>query len=211
MGVTALVMAGGKGTRMALSEEKPLLQVGGKPIIQHVITALKNAKKISAIVVAVSDYTPKTAKAMQEFPVHVIKTPGKEYVSDMGYAVRKLGLQTVLAIGADLPLVTAEIIDAIVDRYESCGKPALSVVVSNEMKAQLGLDGKYGYELNGMHVVPAGINVIDGRMINEEELEQEICVLDRMEVAMNINTTRELRIAENLFKKAVEGSQKIGA
>ena len=97
------------------------------------------------------------------------------------------------------------------DRYESCGKPALSVVVSNEMKTQLGLDGKYGYELNGMHVVPAGINVIDGRMINEEELEQEICVLDRMEVAMNINTTQELRIAENLFKKAVEGSQKIGA
>jgi adenosylcobinamide-phosphate guanylyltransferase len=83
MGVTALVMAGGKGTRMALSEEKPLLQVGGKPVIEHVITALKNAKKVSSIVVAVSDYTPKTAKLMLKFPVSVIKTPGKEYVSDM--------------------------------------------------------------------------------------------------------------------------------
>jgi adenosylcobinamide-phosphate guanylyltransferase len=201
MGVTALVMAGGKGTRMALSEEKPLLQVGGKPVIQHVITALKNAKKISAIVVAVSDYTPKTAKAMKELPVSVIKTPGKGYVSDMGYAIRSLRLRTVLAIGADLPLVTAEIIDAIVERYERCGKPTLSVVVSKEMKTQLGLDGKYGYELNGTHVVPAGINVIDGWMINEEELEQEIYVLDRKEVAMNINTIQELRIAENLLKK----------
>jgi adenosylcobinamide-phosphate guanylyltransferase len=202
MGVTALVMAGGKGTRMALSEEKPLLQVGGNPVIEHVIVALKNAKKVSAIVVAVSDYTPKTAKLMLKFPVSVIKTPGKEYVSDMGYAVRTLRLQTVLAIGADLPLITAEVIDAIVEYYKRCGKPALSVVVSMETKAQLGLSGKYGFELNGKHVVPAGINVIDGRRIDEEELDEEIYVSDRKEVAMNINTIQELKIAEDLFQKS---------
>jgi adenosylcobinamide-phosphate guanylyltransferase len=201
MGVTALVMAGGKGTRMELSEEKPLLQVGGKTVIEHVIMALKNAKTVSAIVVAVSDYTPKTAQMMLKFPVSVIKTPGKEYVSDMGYAVKALGLQTVLAICADLPLITAEVIDAIVDCYERCGKPALSVVVSRETKENLGLGGKYGFELDGKSVVPAGINVIDGRRIDEEELDQEICVLDRAEVALNINTVQELRIAENLFKK----------
>jgi adenosylcobinamide-phosphate guanylyltransferase len=204
MGVTALVMAGGKGTRMELSEEKPLLQVGGKPVIEHVIAALKNAKKVNSIVVAVSDYTPKTAKLMLKFPVSVIKTPGKEYVSDMGYAVRTLRLQTVLAIGADFPLITAEVIDAIVKYYELCGKPALSVVVSMETKAQLGLGGKYGFELNGKRVVPAGINIIDGRRIDEEELEEEIYVSDRKEVAININTIQELRIAEKLFKKALK-------
>jgi adenosylcobinamide-phosphate guanylyltransferase len=204
MGVTALVMAGGKGTRMELSEEKPLLQVGGKPVIEHVLTALKNAKKVCSIVVAISDYTPKTAKVMLKYPVSVIKTPGKEYVSDMGYAVRTLSLQTVLAIGADLPLITAKVIDAIVEHYERCGKPALSVVVSMETKAKLGLGGKYGFELNGKHVVPAGINVIDGRRIDEEELDEEIYVSDRKEVAMNINTIQELEIAENLFKKHLQ-------
>ena len=207
MGVTALVMAGGKGTRMALSEEKPLLRVGGKPVIEHVITALKNAKKISSVVVAVSDYTPKTAKAMLQFPVTVIKTPGKEYVSDMGYAVRTLGLQIVLAICADLPLITADVINAIVECYERCGKPALSVVVPMETKTHLGLSGKYGFELNGKRVVPAGINVIDGRRIDEKELEEEIYVLDRKEVALNINTVQELRIAEDLFQQALVGAQ----
>jgi len=206
MGVTALVMAGGKGTRMKLSEEKTLLQIGGKAIIEHVIMALKNAKKVSAIVVAVSDYTPKTAKVLFRFPVSVIKTPGKEYVSDMGYAVRTLGLQTVLAIGADLPLITAEVIDAIVEYYERCGKPALSVVVPMETKAQLGLGGKYGFELNGRRVVPAGINVIDGRRIDEEKLDEEIYVLDRKEVAVNINTLQELRIAESLNQKTLKGT-----
>ncbi|MBN1244415.1 NTP transferase domain-containing protein [Candidatus Bathyarchaeota archaeon] len=201
MGVTALVMAGGKGSRMALSEEKPMLQVGGKTVIEHVLTALKNAKKVDSIVVAVSDYTPKTAKMLSKFPVSVIQTPGKEYVSDMGYTVRTLKLQTVLAIGADLPLITAEVIDAIVEYYERCGKPALSVAVSMETKAQLGLSGKYGFELNGNRVVPAGINVIDGQRIDEEELDEEIYVSDRKEVAVNINTVQELRIAEELFSK----------
>ena len=204
MDLTALVMAGGKGTRMALSEEKPLLRVGGKPVIEHVLTALKKSKKVNSIVVAVSDYTPKTAQLMRQLKVSVIKTPGKEYVSDMGYAVRTLGLQTVLAIGADFPLITGEVVDSIVEAYERCGKPALSVVVPIETKEQMGLGGKYGFEFNGKCVVPAGINVINGRRIDEEELDEAIYVLNRKEVAVNINTVEELRIAESLFQKTLK-------
>jgi adenosylcobinamide-phosphate guanylyltransferase len=201
MGVTALVMAGGKGTRMMLSEEKPLLKIGGKTVIEHVLAALENAEKVDSIVVAVSDYTPKTAKLMAKFPVTVIKTPGKEYVSDMGYAVKKLHLRMVLAIAADLLLITSEVIDDIVERYEQCGKPALAVVVPMETKEKLGLGGEYTFEVENRLVVPAGINVIDGRKIDEEELDQEIYVVDRKEVAVNINTVQELKIAENLFTK----------
>jgi len=204
MGVTALVMAGGRGTRMMLAEEKHLLRVGGKPIIEHVIAALKNAKKVSAIVVAVSDYTPKTARLMIQFPVSVIKTPGKEYVSDMGYAVKQLQLRHVLAIAADLPLITGEVVDSILERYEQCGKPALAVVVPMETKEKLGLSGEYAFNVDNMLVVPAGINVIDGRRIDEEELDQEVCLLDLKEVAVNINTVQELKIAETLLKKALE-------
>jgi adenosylcobinamide-phosphate guanylyltransferase len=203
MDVTALVMAGGKGTRMVLSEEKPLLKIGGNAVIEHVLTALKNAKKVNSIVVAVSDYTPKTAKLMLQFPVSVIKTPGKEYVSDMRYAVKSLNLHSVLAIGADLPLITGEVVDTIVECYERCGKPALSVVVPMETKEKLGLGGEYAFKVGNMRVVPAGINVIDGQRIDEKELDEEICLLDRKEVAVNINTVQELRIAESLFAKAL--------
>jgi len=202
MGVTALVMAGGKGTRMMLSEEKPLLKIGGKTVIEHVLAALENAEKVDSIVVAVSDYTPKTTRFMAKFPVKVFKTPGKEYVSDMGYAVKRLKLQIVLAIAADLPLITGETIDDIVERYEQCGKPALTVVVSMETKEKLGLGGEYAFEVKNKLVVPAGINVIDGRRIDEKELDEEICMLDLKEVAVNINTIQELRIAENLFTKS---------
>ncbi len=201
MGVTALVMAGGKGTRMALPQEKPLLTVGGKPVIEHVLAALKDAKKVDAIIVAVSGYTPKTAKHMAKLSVKVVQTPGNGYVSDMGYAVKTLKLHTVLAVTADLPLITGEIIDQIIERYEQCEKPALTVAVPIAAKSKLGLGREYAFKINGKLVVPAGINVNDGGKISEEELEQEVYVIDKTEVAVNINTVQELKTAEELFQK----------
>lgn len=201
MTTTALVMAGGKGTRMALAEEKPMLQVGGKPVVSLVLEALGNAKKLDSVVVAVSDYTPKTAAYLAGFPVEVLKTPGKEYVSDMGYAVKALKMETVLAIAADMPLITGEIIDEVLDEYASCGKPALAVAVPLETKRKLGMSLGYAFNFCGEQVVPAGININDGRRIDDEELEQDVYVLDKVEVAVNINTVDELKVAQELFSR----------
>ena len=202
MGVTALVMAGGKGTRMRTAEEKPLVKVGGKPVIEYVLAALKNAKKIDSIVVAVTSCTPKTAKLMENLAVRVVETPGKDYVSDMGYAVQALKLGVFLAIAADLPLVTGEVLDAIIERYERCGKPALTVAVPLETKTKLGMSVEYSFKMDSEDVVPVGINVIDGhKRYGDEWLDQDIYLLDKDELAVNINTTQELQIAENLLSK----------
>jgi len=206
MGVTALVMAGGKGSRMAISGEKPLLLVGGKPVILYVLAALLDAKKVDSIVIATSDNTPKTARLMKKFPVTVVKTPGKEYVSDMGYAIKKLKLKTVLAMAADLPLITGEVLDFVLETHEKCGKSALTVVVPVETKQKLGLSTEYAFMIDNEEVVPAGINVVDGGKIDEEELDQEICLLDDEKVAVNVNTLQELRIVENLISKATKNS-----
>jgi len=201
MGVTALLMAGGKGTRMAIRGEKPLLEVGGKPMIEHVIEALRDAGKVDEIVIAVSEHTPKTAELMKGFPGKILKTPGKDYVSDMKHAVRRLNLDTVVTLSTDLPLVTGKIIDKIIEKYGQNNKPALTVVVPLETKERLGLGGEYVIEAGNRRLVPAGINVIDGRRIDEGELEEEICVIDKEEVAVNVNTLHDLEIARNLLMK----------
>jgi len=201
MGVTALLMAGGKGSRLALSKEKPLIELDGKPIITYVLKSLKKAKSIDRIIVGVSNTTPKTTQLLSRLKISTIKTPGKEYVSDMGYAIRKLALQTVLVIGSDLPFITSEIIDLIVEKYNTSSKSALNVVVPLKTRAKLGLSRAYEFDLDKKKVVPAGINIIDGKKIDNEELDEEIFLLDRIEVALNINTKTDLQIARDLITK----------
>jgi adenosylcobinamide-phosphate guanylyltransferase len=201
MGVTAVVMAGGKGTRLRLSVEKPLLEVGGKPVIERVLRSLLASKRVDAVVVAVTDNSPKTACFVSTFPVKVVKTPGKDYIFDMQFVVRKLGLGHVLTVAADLPLITSDIIDGIAECYERCGKPALAVVVPREAKKKLGMGEEYAFSLRETLVVPTGVNVIDGRRIDEEELEQDFYVSERKELAINVNTLAELKIAEDFLSK----------
>jgi adenosylcobinamide-phosphate guanylyltransferase len=200
--VVALIMAGGKGTRMKLTQEKPLVEVCGKPAIQYVLSALRDAKKIDRIIVATSNCTPKTTRLMQQLGVEVVETPGKDYVSDMGYAVQTLKLGVFLAIAADLPMVKGEMIDAVVERYELCGKPALTVAVPVATKTKLGMCIEYSFKIGEMDVVPVGINVIDGsKRYGDEWLDQDICLLNYRELAVNINTVPELQLAERLLSK----------
>jgi adenosylcobinamide-phosphate guanylyltransferase len=202
MTVSALIMAGGKGTRMGASEEKPLIKVCGKPVIEYVIEALRAAKKIDQIYVAVTNCTPKTAKFSEKYRVQVVMTPGQNYVADMGYAVQTLKLGKFLAIAADLPLVTGEILDSIVERYENCGKPALTVAVPIETKTRLGMSVDYSFKMEDKDVVPTGINVIDGsKRYGDEWLDQDIFLLDRDELAVNVNTPKELATAEKMLAK----------
>lgn len=199
MDVTALVMAGGKGTRLGLPVEKPLLKVNGKPVISLVLSALKKAKLVRSIVVAVSPNTPKTSVFLRKFSVKVLQTPGKDYVSDMGFAVKTLGIETVLAVAADLPLLTGKVVDDIMQHFFDCGKSALAVAVHQATRERLGLADGYAFDWCGQRLVYAGINVLDGKKIADSELEEAVYVLDKAEVAVNINTLEDLNIAKQQF------------
>ncbi|MFQ5711236.1 MAG: NTP transferase domain-containing protein [Candidatus Geothermarchaeales archaeon] len=196
MGLTALVMAGGRCERMRHREEKPLIRVGGKAMIEYVIEALIGASRVDDIIVAVSSHTKKTAEKMKEFPVKVVETPGRGYVPDIQYAAKKLGLGKFLTMSADLPLVDGELIDRIIEHYERCGKPALSVVTPTPVFERLKLKPKYAFEAKGKIVTPIGINIIDGGKIDEPEIEEEILILEHEELALGVNTVEDLGLVE---------------
>lgn len=202
MGVTALVMAGGKGTRMKPEQEKPLLKVGGKSMIEHILNALKNAKKVNEIIVATSKHTPKTAALARKLSFTVLETPGMGFCLDAGYAIEKLKLGTVMTMSADLPLVTGEFIDEAITRYEQSDKPSLTVMVPLKVYEKLGLSTDFIFQIEGKHLVPAGINVLDGKEIHGTELvEEEIFVVEKEEIAANVNIIKDLQIVERLFKR----------
>lgn len=199
MGMVALVMAGGKGTRMSGLEEKPLVKVRGRPMIEYVLDALKKTAWIDRIIVTVSKYAPQTARRAKELSVEAFETPGVDYVSDVRYAISELGLGRVLIVSADLPFLTSDFVEDVLRGYERCGKPSLSVMVPAESYNMMGLRPDLASHSEESHLVPVGINVIDGKKIDEPELEQENYVTTNTEVAMNVNTPEDLQKAELLL------------
>ena len=87
MKVPALVMAGGKGSRMGLPTEKPLLPFLGKPLIDWVVEAILDAKKVSEFYVVTSANTPQTEKHCQSKGWKVLHTDAKGYHNDLKQAV----------------------------------------------------------------------------------------------------------------------------
>ncbi|MDH3204569.1 MAG: NTP transferase domain-containing protein, partial [Nitrosopumilus sp.] len=104
----ALVMAGGKGTRMNLGNEKLLLKYK-KPVILHVIDSLKNSNCFSKILAITSPNSPKTKKLLQENNIEIFDTPGIGYVEDLNLALQNIDEQVLITSG-DIPLLHQDII-----------------------------------------------------------------------------------------------------
>lgn len=201
MGLTALVMAGGRGSRMKLRVEKPLLNIVGRPMIEHVINVLKASKNVGDIIVAISRYTPRTAERVKMLSVKTVETPGESYVADTQHAIKKLKLGKVLVVAADLPLITSRIIEQVAKYCEESSKPAISVMCPIEVFERLGLKPEYEYEVRGRVVAPVGLNVIDGARIDESKMDEEILVLDDQLLAINVNTVEDAKMAERRLRE----------
>ncbi len=194
----AIVMAGGKGTRMNVTEEKPMIKVKDKPMIQYVIEALLRSKHIEKVLVAISPNTPKTHEFIKDFPVDVVDTPGKGYIEDLSYILSNRKYveedEVVMTIVADLPFVTSELIDEILDNYYHRKKPAMCVSVPEKLFDEykitptLSLDG----------LVPTGVNLV---LANTKEQDQTIYISNNIELAFNINTINDLILSRGYIKK----------
>ena len=198
MGLTALIMAGGRASRMSPGIEKPLAEVGGKPMIVHVVEVLKKSQNIDRIVVAISRNTPKTATVARKIGAEILETNGLGYEEDMKFAIKKLKLRDVMVISADLPLLTSALVDRAIESYWREKNPALSVMVAAELVEKLGAKPSFVFDVGEKRMAPIGVNVIDGTRIDEPKLDETVLVADSDDSVLNVNTDEELRIAREL-------------
>jgi GTP:adenosylcobinamide-phosphate guanylyltransferase len=171
-------------------------------MIAYVIEALKRSIFIERIIVAVTSRTPETASGIIELGVEIIQTGGNGYESDMKQAVKELGLGDVLVVSADLPFLSLKIVDEAISEYLSRGKPSLMVAAPVEMYYKSGLTPSYVFELHDRRLAPIGLNVINGRLIDEQELEETVLVAEDENLIVNVNSPTELELARRrLIKK----------
>lgn len=197
--IYAIVMAGGRGTRLKVDVEKPLFKLHSKPLIKYVLDNISSSKLVEDVVIAVSPHTQETTKYLKSLNgnFQILNTSGIDYLNDLSYILTlfesKSKKDTLLFINADLPFVSGETIDFILTNYLESSKDSLSAQVPVEIFKKLDL--KYSYEFNG--AVPSGVNVL--RSINEIQDEDQL-ILPKIELALNINTLKDSIVAEKFYQ-----------
>ena len=187
-----LVMAGGKGTRMNLDNEKLLLKYR-KPVILHVVDSLKDSNCFSKILALTSSNSPKTKKLLQENNIEIFNTNGIGYVEDLTLVLQSTN-DSVLVTSGDLPLLDSEIIKNIVKHYNP-EKIWTSILVTNKFLTKLGLKSDYFINYNNELCNYTGISLINANKINSSKnLNQNYIVIDDKRVAFNLNTKQDYEL-----------------
>jgi len=210
MQIAAIIMAGGKSSRFDFNkieieyQEKLLLPLGGKYLIEYVINAILATKSINKLVIAISSFTPHTKSIikMLNLPIELIETPGAGYHSDLKFIIKKLKLGITMTVVADIPLIKPDILDEIINKYFKLNKPALTVMTDMRLFIQHGLTPTIVFpsENDQIKLIPVGINVINGDTIDQQELDQAILISEWVELIYNINTIDDYSKLKKIFE-----------
>lgn len=205
--IKAVIMAGGKGTRMG-NIDKPLVKLNNIPLINYVINNTLNSSFIDEIFIATSPNTKETHKYICENSVFIrnistIKTLGNGYIEDLGFLLdffENISNEDILVfINADLPLVKSEIIDFAIEEYINIVNNSNNFVESVSIMVPIELYTKNSlipsFEFEG--IVPSGLNILisKNKIQNEKQL-----IFPKLELALNINTEKDLEIASKIAK-----------
>ena len=181
----ALVMCGGRGTRLDSDVEKPLYEIGGVPMVDRVFAALADSA-VDRVYAATSPQAPATRDHVD---VPTIETPGEGYVADLDAALGDERLtRPVLTVAADLPLLDGAVLDRVLDAYDGA---SLSVLVPADRKRALGVSVDTTFERDGREVAPTGVNVVGSG--------EDAWLTEDYRVAVNVNRAADARVAERLL------------
>jgi len=183
------VMAGGKGIRMNLDNEKLLLKYR-KPVILHVVDSLKNSNCFSKILAITSSHSPKTKKLLQENNVETFDTPGISYVKDLNLALKTTN-DAVFVTSGDLPLLDKEIIQKIVTHYDS-QNIWTSILVTNKFLTTLGIESDYSVNFDNQTCHYTGISLVNSEKISSlKNLDENYIIINDKRIAFNLNTKQD--------------------
>lgn len=189
-----LVMAGGRGTRMDMPGEKLLLEYK-KPIILHVLDALRDSGCFSKIIAATSRNSPRTNELLLYEGIDAIQTDGEGYVSDLRSVLSKFD-DLVFVVSGDLPLLDANTVREMVSRHK---KDAAwhSFVLTKKFLDLLNIKLEFAVNFDGTECYYSGISIVDPQRISGGEIKETLSIFDDEKIAVNINTKEDYESLKN--------------
>ena len=196
----ALIMAGGRGSRMGPGMvEKPMLEVGGRHIIDRVVEAVSGAEKVSRVLVSVSDNTPRTEEFLRSIGVETIRTSGADFMEDMHSAFEVLDSDFVLTCPSDMPMLKSFTVDSFI-RFFSPEMESAIAVVDYDTVVNTGITPSFSIDIDGSRWVLSGLCISDRRKtLDGVYLRECYMKTDWPDLAVNVNTPYELRISRAFF------------
>jgi len=189
----AIILAGGKSSRLGEGKEKTLIKIGGKRLIDLVVESVQESKA-EVFLVAISKNTPKTEEYCKLMNYKTIETPGRGYHEDLQYLL--LRYPEFVSITCDIPFLKAEHINAIIDFYNDFGNSNSN---SNSITGAVPLDiippdvvPSYVFEHEGRKLVAVGLNIVTGSR------KDFSFIFNDPLLAININTPLDLEIAKKV-------------
>jgi adenosylcobinamide-phosphate guanylyltransferase len=187
-----LVMAGGKGNRMQINDEKLLLKYV-HPTILHVIFALQNSNCFSKIIAATSTNSPKTKEMLENADIEIIETPGNGYVEDLNLILRSIN-DHIMVVSGDMPLLDDDIVKKIVNSYHN-DAIWTSYLVTKDFLSSIGLKSNYLVTFQNKKCHYTGISLVNANEIsNLDSVEEIYHILNDKRIGFNLNTAEDYRL-----------------
>lgn len=186
--------------------EKPLLNLKGSTMIDRVLCALVGSGQFEKIVAIPSLNTPRTNAFLRNHyysclePIDVVETAGISYSKDLSAVICKFKPARVFVVSADLPLLNSKIVQNIIVRCFPSDR-SVSILLEKQFVENIGIEPSVVTVIGRKGYCHSGITILDSSKAHPEStIPEYYIVMNARELAVNVNTIRELEIAESMLK-----------
>jgi bifunctional UDP-N-acetylglucosamine pyrophosphorylase/glucosamine-1-phosphate N-acetyltransferase len=132
------IMAAGKGTRLKSKHPKVLHEVGGKPLLAHVIAAAQQVIPAKHIYVIIGHEADRVRQAVQEAGVEFVLQQPQRGTGHALMSARKVlaDYDQVIVLSGDAPLITPDTIQTLRDFHQH--KKAAMTILSAQLENPTG-------------------------------------------------------------------------
>jgi adenosylcobinamide-phosphate guanylyltransferase len=193
-GLKAVIMAGGKASRLGGNREKALLEVGGRSLLSRAADALR-VDGIDEIVVAVTKATTRSKALAENLGLSVLQTGAEGYHEDTLELLDSFG--SFISLNVDIPFIRPEHVRKML---EASDKESLAAVIPSSIAMREPDKDSVGDDGTGRNVIWIGLNFVTPNS------ETSHLTYDDPLLSININTDEDLAFARKLIGKIEKGA-----
>lgn len=204
----ALVMCGGRGSRFVTQEkiEKPLSCIRGQTLIEKVLHAVILSGQFNKIVCVSSRNSPYTTELLKKKygsvdKIGVIIGEGLGYSRDLSKTLNSMAEQKVFTFPSDLALLDAATVKKLVSHCTpTVQNTCIAAIAEKSFLSPIGLTCSSVIAINKKEYCYTGVcGFYVGIPFNDELFTEYYSIINELRVAVNINTARDLEVAEHLL------------